>query len=110
MEGRRLFAIPLNTWHQHFNGSGREPARYVAVTNAPPVINLYEDIDFVFNTTHDFKDRFNGEPDYFSAKGEQKGLLLGTNFVADAVNLPLIAPRNAAPAAAISASTWPRAR
>src|SRR5215470_2747656 len=83
-----LFAIPLNAWHQHFNGSGKEPARFVAVTNGPPVINLYEDIDFVFNTKHDFKGRFNGEPDYFSAKGEQKGLLLQTNFVADAVNLP----------------------
>jgi oxalate decarboxylase/phosphoglucose isomerase-like protein (cupin superfamily) len=33
------------------------------------------------------------EPDYFSAKGEQKGLLLETNFVADAVNLPLIAAK-----------------
>jgi oxalate decarboxylase/phosphoglucose isomerase-like protein (cupin superfamily) len=85
-----LFAIPLNTWHQHFNGSGKDAARFVAVTNAPPVINLYEDIDFVFNTAHDFKNRFAGEPDYFSAKGEQKGLLLQTNFVADAVNLPLI--------------------
>jgi oxalate decarboxylase/phosphoglucose isomerase-like protein (cupin superfamily) len=85
-----LFAIPLNTWHQHFNGSGSEPARFVSVTNAPPVVNLYEDIDFVFNTAHDFKTRFAGEPDYFSAKGEQKGLLLETNFVPDAVNLPLI--------------------
>ena len=54
------------------------------------MINLYEDIDFVFNCDHDFKNRFNGEPDYFTAKGEQKGLLLETNFVADAVNLPLI--------------------
>ncbi len=85
-----LFAIPLNCWHQHFNGSGQAPARYVAVTNAPPVINLYEDIEFVFGTKHDFKDRFAGEPDYFSTKGEQKGFLLQTNFVADAVNLPLI--------------------
>ena len=85
-----LFAIPLNCWHQHFNGSGKEPARYVAVTNAPIVINLYEDIDFIFNSTYDFKGRFNGEPDYFSAKGEQKGFLLQTNFVPDAVNLPLI--------------------
>ncbi|HZQ61668.1 MAG TPA: ethanolamine ammonia lyase-activating protein [Casimicrobiaceae bacterium] len=85
-----LFAIPLNTIHQHFNGSGKEPARYVAVTNAPPIINLYEDVDFVFGTKHDFRNRFSGEPDYFANKGEQKGLLLETNFVADAVNLPLI--------------------
>jgi len=88
-----LFAIPLNAWHQHFNGSGREPARFVAVTNAPPVINLYEDVEFVFNTRHDFKSRFAGEPDYFANKGEQQGLLLVTNFVADAVNLPLISAK-----------------
>jgi oxalate decarboxylase/phosphoglucose isomerase-like protein (cupin superfamily) len=88
-----LFAIPLNTWHQHFNGSGQRPARYIGVTNAPPIINLYEDLDFVFNTRHDFPNRFAGEPDYFSNKGEQKGLLLETNFVADAINLPLISAK-----------------
>jgi len=88
-----LFAIPLNAIHQHFNGSGQEPARYVAVTNAPPIINLYEDIDFVFGTKHDFRNRFNGEPDYFANKGDQKGLLLDTNFVADAINLPLISAK-----------------
>ena len=85
-----LFAIPLNCWHQHFNGSGRDPARFVSVTNAPIVINLYEDLDFIFGTNYDFKGRFNGEPDYFSAKDETKGFLLATNFVPDAVNLPLI--------------------
>ena len=88
-----LFAIPLNCWHQHFNGSGREGARYVAVTNAPVVINLYEDIDFVFGTSYDFNGRFAGEPDYFAAKNEQKGFLLATNFVPDAVNLPLISAK-----------------
>ena len=88
-----IFAIPLNCWYQHFNGSGQEAVRYVAVTNAPSVINLYDDIDFVFNHRHDFINRFSGEPDYFSAKGEQIGFLLQTNFVPDAVNLPLIAAK-----------------
>jgi oxalate decarboxylase/phosphoglucose isomerase-like protein (cupin superfamily) len=85
-----LFAIPLNAHHQHFNGSGKEAARFVSSTNMPPVINLYDDVDFVFHTARDFPGRFAGEPDYFAPKTEQKGLLLDTNFVADSINLPLI--------------------
>ena len=50
-------------------------------------------VDFVFNTPYDFKGRFAGEPDYFSAKAEQNGFLLDTNFVPDAVNLPLISAK-----------------
>jgi hypothetical protein len=88
-----MFAIPLNAWHQHFNGSGLESARYVAVTNSPGIINLYEYPEFVFNTPFDFKNRFNGEPDYFANRGTQKGLLLETNFVADAVSLPLMSAK-----------------
>ena len=85
-----LFAIPLNCWHQHFNASGQEPVRFVAVTNAPPIVNIFEDADFVFNTPRDFPERFNGEPDYFAAKTATAGFKLETNFVPDAVNLPLI--------------------
>src|SRR3954470_24260970 len=85
-----LFAIPLNTWHQHFNGSGTNAARFVSVTNMPPVLNLYDEADFVFNTDHDFAGRFAGEPDYFAPKDEQDGLLLKTNFVANTIDLPLI--------------------
>ena len=85
-----IFGIPLNTWHQHFNGSGTEPVRYVAVSNCPSVLNLYDDEEFVFNTRRDFPGRFNGEPDYFSAKSEHEGFLLRTNFVADSVNLPVL--------------------
>src|ERR1700760_510606 len=53
-----LFAIPLNANHQHFNASGREPARFVSSTNLPPVLNLYDDADFVFGTQRDFPSRF----------------------------------------------------
>jgi oxalate decarboxylase/phosphoglucose isomerase-like protein (cupin superfamily) len=88
-----LFAIPLNAHHQHFNGSGSAPARFVSSTNLPPVLNLYDDPEFVFGTAHDFPSRFDGEADYFSDGGQQEGLLLRTNFVADAVNLPLISAK-----------------
>ncbi len=85
-----MFAIPLNCWHVHYNGSGTAAVRYVAVTNGPAVMNLYGDPEFVFGTRYDFINRFSGEPDYFSAHGEQIGFLLQTNFIPDAVNLPLI--------------------
>ena len=88
-----LFAIPTNAWYQFFNGSGQNTARFVAVTNGPPIINMYDDVDFIFNTSYDFKNKFNGEDDYFANRGEQKGLLLDTNFVADAINLPLISAK-----------------
>lgn len=85
-----MFAIPVNTWHQHFNGSGTDKVRFVAVSNLPPIMNVFEEPEFVFNTSYDFKSRFSGEPDYFAPREEVNGLLLETNFVADAVNVPLI--------------------
>ena len=58
------------------------------------MINLYEDLDFVFNTrATTSRTASTASPTISRAKGEQKGLLLETNFVADAVNLPLIAAK-----------------
>lgn len=82
-----LFAPPLNTWHRLINGSGSEPVRFLGVTTAPVVMDLFHNIPFVFNSDWLFDDRYDGRPDYFNV-GERRfdhdGWLWETNFIPDA--------------------------
>lgn len=64
-----LFSIPLNAWYQHFNGSGRDSLRYMAVTNAPTMLRMFHNDDFVFNNPYRFTDRFGSEQGYFNGEG-----------------------------------------
>jgi mannose-6-phosphate isomerase-like protein (cupin superfamily) len=85
-----LFSIPLNAWYQNFNGSGSEPARYIAVTNAPPMMRLYRDDDFMFNCDYVFRSRYSGEEDYFSGNGKLfKRRIWESNFIANAPDMLL---------------------
>lgn len=81
------FAVPMNAWHQHFNVSGSEPARYVAMTGAPRIINTFDNLEFVFNNPFVFKDRFNAEEGYFKeADRRPDRRRWQTNFVADVMS------------------------
>ncbi|HZA56841.1 MAG TPA: cupin domain-containing protein [Candidatus Udaeobacter sp.] len=86
-----LFAIPLNAHYQHFNASGSEAARYFAVTNSCFIINLFHNVDFVFDNDYAFVDRFDPNTEgYFSGKGEVTGrFFMTTNFVPDTHNITL---------------------
>ena len=88
-----LFSIPLNAWYQHFNGSGSEPARYIAVTNAPTIIRLFHNADFVFDNYFAFRDRFGGEEGFFSGQGNMladvRRRVWEANFIPDLLSLDL---------------------
>ena len=66
-----LFSPPLNTWHQHFNATSDEPARFMALTDAPPMINRFRNLDFIFANAYSFADRFSGEDSYYNGKGRE---------------------------------------
>ncbi len=85
-----LFAIPLNAWYQHFNGSGTEPVRYLAVTTAPTAMRQYRNLDFIFNNPFAFEDRFDSEDGYFNGEGKlYNARIWETNFVPNADSMPL---------------------
>ena len=79
-----LFAVPLNTWREHMNPSTSEPARFLVVHTMPLVMNLFKDIDFIFDTDRDFTERFSGQEEFFSGKGAMHpGRIWETNFIPD---------------------------
>lgn len=79
-----LFSPPLNTWYQHFNGQGNQPVRFLGMTNAPTVMNLFHNPNFIFNCNFIFADRYSGEEDYFSGKGNLIGeKFWDSNFIQD---------------------------
>jgi uncharacterized RmlC-like cupin family protein len=90
---KSLFALPLNARYQHFNTSGRQSARIVAVTNLPMMLNAFHHEAFIFDNPYAFADRL-GEERFFTGDGEFLPLRPGrhmweTNFVPDLATFEL---------------------
>lgn len=80
-EAGSLFAVPLNTWHQHFNGDPHAPVQFLSVNTAPIVLSMYRQEAFVFDNPCIFPERYDGRSDYFSRSTETGRNVLETNFV-----------------------------
>jgi uncharacterized RmlC-like cupin family protein len=65
---KALFSIPLNCQYQFFNGSGRERVRLSCTNDAPLTINLYHNLEYVFDNPFKFAERI-GAPNTFEGEG-----------------------------------------
>ena len=84
------FVLPTNASHQFFNASLSQPAKWFSVTDLPGLLRRWASEDFIFNNPYDFRDRYAGEPDYFSADAKlYRGRVWETNFIPDIRKLPL---------------------
>jgi hypothetical protein len=95
---KAVFAIPLNCEYQIFNGSGQDSARLSCTNDAPLTINLYHNLDFVFDNPFRFPDRV-GKANRFEGEGEHSTIarsgkvsalnMWETNFVPDLTDFKL---------------------
>jgi quercetin dioxygenase-like cupin family protein len=89
-----LFTIPLNARHRLINAANA-PALLLCGTSAPNVMNLFDNVGFVFNCPTVFSDRFSGAEDYFKPRDDiepdpVRGLAMRrTNLIPDIVNCEL---------------------
>ncbi len=88
-----VFAPPLNSGYQLFNGSGRESARIAVSCNLPAVLNLFHNERFVFDNPGIFPER-EGLPNHYTGDGDFIPVRAGkhmweTNFLPDAGNFKL---------------------
>ncbi|MEX2599333.1 MAG: cupin domain-containing protein, partial [Dehalococcoidia bacterium] len=89
-----LFSIPVNAMHRIINSTS-SPALLLVGTTAPPVINLFQSTDFVFNNSYQFTDRYDESEDYYKPSEDLepdpvRGLAMRrTNIIPDIVNCEL---------------------
>lgn len=89
-----MFSIPLNAYHRFVNAGG-SPALLLCATTAPPLMNLYDNLRFVFDNPFVFDDRYSGAEDYFKPKDNLepdpiRGLAMRrTNLIPDVANCDL---------------------
>jgi quercetin dioxygenase-like cupin family protein len=97
-----LFALPINCWHRLINAAS-SPALLLAATNAPPIFNIFQTYNFVFECDHQFRERFDGTEDFFKPKMDLEAeavrgrAAIRSNVFTDIVNCELPLDNQRAP-------------
>ncbi len=78
-----LFAAPMNVYHRHFNSDPAHPARLLAVTTFPFMMQVFGSLKLINNLDFDFTDRYDNQPDYFTTTKRVRKRWDRTNFVRD---------------------------
>ena len=78
-----LFTVPLNAVHRHFNDDSAHPARILAITTFPFMIQVFGSLGFIESSKTDFPERFKGESDFYSATKQTHKRWWKTNYVPD---------------------------
>lgn len=52
------FSVPLNVWHKH-SSTADIPVRFLSITSAPLLMNIFGSREVLYSSAHIFKDRYN---------------------------------------------------
>ncbi len=78
-----LFSIPMNAPHRHFNADPAHPARLLAITTFPFMVQIFGTLAAIYDLPFDFTDRYDGAPDYFTRTVRIRKRWDKTNYVPD---------------------------
>src|SRR5712672_249856 len=78
-----LFTVPMNVLHRHSNSDSQHPARLLAITTFPFMMQVFGSLGLIDDTTFSFGERYDGSPDYFSKSRRVQKRWDKTNFVRD---------------------------
>lgn len=78
-----LFTVPINVPHRHVNSDPAKPARLLAVTTFPFMLQVLGSLGMIHDLKFDFTDRYDGRPGYFTDSQQTHKRWWRTNFVRD---------------------------
>jgi quercetin dioxygenase-like cupin family protein len=85
-----LFTVPLNTLHRHVNDAPAKPARLMAVTTFPFMLQVFGSLGMINDLSFDFPERFAGQPDYYTKADKTHKRWWRLNVVKDIRNADVI--------------------